>query len=68
MKEEEILAKSRAGQKLSQHQLAAMEKCARARGYEADFGEGRFHHEIYLSDVRRCQPEKLKTVIRQPIR
>ena len=24
------------------------------------------HHEIYLSDVRRAAPEKLKTVIRQP--
>jgi len=26
------------------------------------------HHEIYLSDPRRCQPEKLKTIIRQPIK
>jgi len=25
------------------------------------------HHEIYLSDFRRTAPEKLKTVIRQPI-
>lgn len=25
------------------------------------------HHEIYLSNVRRSAPEKLKTVIRQPI-
>jgi hypothetical protein len=25
------------------------------------------HHEIYLSDPRRTPPEKLKTVIRQPI-
>jgi len=25
------------------------------------------HHEIYLSDPRRVAPEKLKTVIRQPI-
>jgi len=24
------------------------------------------HHEIYLSDVSRTAPEKLKTVIRQP--
>ena len=48
--------------------VAAMEAYAKARGYEEDFGEGRFHHEIYLSDVRRCRPEKLKTVIRQPIR
>ena len=46
---------------------AAMEEYARAQGYGPDFSQGRFHHEIYLSDVRRCQPEKLKTVIRQPI-
>lgn len=25
------------------------------------------HHEIYLSDVRKTAPEKLKTVIRQPM-
>lgn len=48
--------------------VAAMEEYATAQGYQADFGEGRFHHEIYLSDVRRCKPERLKTVIRQPIR
>ncbi len=48
--------------------VAAMEEYAKAQGYEADFGEKRFHHEIYLSDVRRCRPERLKTVIRHPIR
>ncbi|HOO97218.1 MAG TPA: GyrI-like domain-containing protein [Caldisericia bacterium] len=26
------------------------------------------HHEIYLSDVRRVSPDKLKTVVRQPFR
>jgi hypothetical protein len=26
------------------------------------------HHEIYLSDPRRTAPEKLKTVIRQPMK
>jgi hypothetical protein len=26
------------------------------------------HHEIYLSDVRRTAPEKLRTVLRQPVR
>lgn len=25
------------------------------------------HHEVYLSDVRKTSPEKLKTIIRQPI-
>ena len=28
----------------------------------------RMHHEIYLSDARKVAPEKLKTVIRHPIR
>jgi hypothetical protein len=26
------------------------------------------HHEIYLSDVRKADPEKWKTVIRQPMK
>lgn len=26
------------------------------------------HHEIYLSDARRVEPAKLKTILRQPIR
>jgi len=26
------------------------------------------HHEIYLSDPRRAAPEKLKTILRQPVR
>ena len=25
------------------------------------------HHEIYLSDPRRSAPEKMKTIIRQPV-
>ena len=37
-------------------------------GLGAGLWENRFHHEIYLSDVRQCQPERLKTVIRQPVR
>ena len=48
--------------------VAAMAEYAKAQGYEEDFGAGRFHHEIYLSDVRRCNPERLKTVIRHPIK
>ena len=26
------------------------------------------HHEIYINDPRRAAPEKLKTIIRQPVR
>ncbi len=39
-----------------------------AQGYVLDISEERFHHEIYLSDARRTAPEKLKTVIRHPIK
>lgn len=45
-----------------------MERYAEGQGYELDFSNQRYHHEIYLSDVRKCKPENLKTVIRQPIR
>lgn len=38
------------------------------QGYQFDGNQpGKRHHEIYLSDVRRSKPEKLKTIIRQPI-
>ena len=37
-------------------------------GYELDITDTRFHHEIYLSDPRRCEISKLKTVVRHPIR
>ncbi len=45
-----------------------MDKYILENGYENDFGENRLHHEIYLSDPRKTAPEKLKTVIRHPIR
>ena len=38
------------------------------QGYTLDITDKRFHHEIYLSDARKTAPEKLKTVIRHPIR
>lgn len=37
-------------------------------GYSEDFSDGRMHHEIYLSDPRKCTAEKLKTVIRHPVK
>lgn len=48
--------------------VAAMQRYAQEQGYVEDFGQSRFHHEIYLSDVRRCKPERLKTVVRHPVR
>ena len=38
------------------------------QGYALDISESRFHHEIYLSDARKVASEKLKTVIRHPIK
>lgn len=37
-------------------------------GYAPDMTGGRMHHEIYLSDARKTAPEKLRTVIRHPIK
>ena len=48
--------------------IEAMDTFARAQGYQPDMGGQRFHHEIYLSDVRRCKPENLRTVIRHPVK
>lgn len=48
--------------------IQAMSDYAAEEGYEIDISDTRYHHEIYLSDARRVSPEKLKTVIRHPIR
>ncbi len=41
---------------------------AAEQGYVPDLSECRLHHEIYLSDPRRTAEEKLRTVIRLPVR
>ena len=48
--------------------VAAMDEFARVQSYVVDISETRFHHEIYLSDPQRTAAEKLKTVVRHPIR
>ena len=45
-----------------------MHRFMQERGYVLDVTDQRLHHEIYLSDARKTAPEKLKTVIRHPIR
>ena len=45
-----------------------MDKFVAENGFQNDIGSERLHHEIYLSDPRKTLPEKLKTVIRHPIR
>ena len=48
--------------------VAKMDAYLEETGYENDFSSHRLHHEIYMSDARKVAPEKLKTVIRHPIR
>lgn len=45
-----------------------MHEYMKENGYELDINELRYHHEIYLSDPRKCSVEKLKTVVRYPIK
>ena len=45
-----------------------MHKYLEEQGYILDITDQRLHHEIYLSDARKVAPEKLKTVIRHPIK
>lgn len=45
-----------------------MHEYAKENGYVLDITDTRFHHEIYLSDPRRCDAAKLKTVVRHPIK
>lgn len=45
-----------------------MHKYMVTNGYELDIQNPRYHHEIYLSDPRRCDAAKLKTVIRHPVK
>ena len=48
--------------------IAAIDRYAVENGYALDMEGDRRHHEIYISDPRKSAPEKLKTVIRHPIR
>lgn len=48
--------------------VALMDQYLRENGYENDFSGSRLHHEIYLSDARKVEKSKMKTVIRHPIR
>ena len=45
-----------------------MHRFMEEQGFSLDISEHRLHHEIYLSDARKTAPEKLRTVIRHPVR
>ncbi len=48
--------------------VALMDQYLKDNGYVNDLSDERRHHEIYLTDARKTAPEKMKTVIRHPIR
>ena len=45
-----------------------MHEFMKQEGYELDISDERMHHEIYLNDARKTAPDKLKTIIRHPIK
>lgn len=47
--------------------LARMLEHMHEAGYESDF-RSRHHHELYLSDPRKTAPDKLRTILRHPVR
>ncbi len=48
--------------------VKAMEDFAQLNGYNIDITDTRYYHEIYLSDPRKIAVDKLKTVLRHPIK
>ena len=48
--------------------VARMHAWAESLDYVIDLSDERRHQEIYLGDPRRSAPDKLKTVVRHPIR
>ncbi len=48
--------------------VALMHDYMERQGYALDITDKRMHHEIYLSDARKVAPEKLKTVLRHPVK
>lgn len=48
--------------------VAAMDAYLEETGYANDLTDQRLHHEIYLSDPRKTDPAKWKTVIRHPVK
>ncbi|MDE5901231.1 MAG: GyrI-like domain-containing protein [Muribaculaceae bacterium] len=47
--------------------LDAIDRYIESNGYMKDITAARRHHEIYISDPRKCSPEKMKTVLRIPV-
>ena len=54
------------------HTIELMHRALEEQGYALDMTDGRGlsrrHHEIYLNDPRKTAPERLKTVLRLPVK
>ena len=48
--------------------IQRMNEFAQESEYSIDLTVERYHHEIYLSDLRKIDINKMKTVIRQPVK
>jgi hypothetical protein len=48
--------------------IAIIEKYMDENNMVNDINNERHHHEIYLSDYRKVEKEKLKTVLRIPVK
>jgi hypothetical protein len=48
--------------------IATIEQFISDNKYVNDISDSRRHHEIYLNDPRKTASEKLKTIIRHPVR
>jgi hypothetical protein len=48
--------------------IERMRAFALENGYQDNVGPNGLHHEIYIGDPRKSAPEKLKTVLRHPLK
>ena len=48
--------------------ISKIEKFVEENNLVIDISETRRHHEIYLSDPRKTDSSKLKTILRYPVR
>lgn len=48
--------------------IELMDAVAEQNGYQTDYSSMRYHHEIYLSDPRRTAEDRLRTVVRHPVK
>jgi hypothetical protein len=56
-----------------QCRLGCLYRCSSLKKLQAVMQQNKFerngeHYEIYLSDFRKTAPEKLKTILREPVK